>query len=94
MRKESECAHALPASPARATQPSTAAHYRKPLATPSPISQSPWPIKHSNGVTRAIVNGESISEYMKATRDGNEQKIRDLRRTGDQRHFLLNDRET
>lgn len=30
-QKENEYAHASPASPARATQPSTAAHYRKPL---------------------------------------------------------------
>lgn len=47
-----------------------------------------------NSVTRAIVNGDSIGEYMKANREDNERKIRDLRRTGDRRHFLPNNRGT
>jgi hypothetical protein len=38
-----------------------------------------------NSVTRAIVNGASISDHMKANREDNERRVRDLRRTGDQR---------
>ena len=44
-----------------------------------------------NCATRAIVDGKSITDHMKANREDNERRIRDLRRTGDQRHFLLSD---
>jgi hypothetical protein len=41
-----------------------------------------------NVVTQAILRNIPIPEYMRATRDDNRQRNEELRRTGDQRHFM------
>jgi hypothetical protein len=41
-----------------------------------------------NVVTQAILRNAAIPEYVRATRDENRQRNEELRRTGDQRHFI------
>jgi hypothetical protein len=41
-----------------------------------------------NAVTQAILQNAAIPEYMRTTRDENRQRNEELRRTGDQRHFM------
>ena len=41
-----------------------------------------------NAVTQAILQNAAIPDYMRTTRDENRQRNEELRRTGDQRHFM------
>lgn len=86
--------HRVSARVARLTRSRNAAIHGGPLSKAACESISDFGIDLANQAltiaTRAILHGESIPAHMAANRDDNQRRIQALRRTGDQRHFMVN----